>query len=196
MYVFVHRYIYLHDVLSSQDAYAYWCVCSLMCVLINCHDLLSAAYWSTSTLVTQCIHNVSCVFTTLCTYRLLANGGDPQIAAAITDFTPQTHKITAFRGDLQQWLMWAFLYKHTHTHVYAHICMPMYAHINILILNNIFLKSVMLIFLWKPIVAYKTNCCIYFLYERGIESYVLVHISTCTIDRFQNFRGWSNGFPG
>jgi len=36
---------------------------------------------------------------------LLANGGDPQIAAAITDFTPQTHKTTSFRGDLQQWIL-------------------------------------------------------------------------------------------
>ena len=35
---------------------------------------------------------------------LLANGGDPQIAAAITDFVPDTHNTATFRGDLQAWL--------------------------------------------------------------------------------------------
>jgi hypothetical protein len=35
---------------------------------------------------------------------LLANGGDPQIAAAITDFTPNTHNSATFRGDVQTWL--------------------------------------------------------------------------------------------
>ena len=35
---------------------------------------------------------------------LIANGGDPQVAAAISDFTPSTHESTSFRGDLQTWL--------------------------------------------------------------------------------------------
>ena len=35
---------------------------------------------------------------------MLANGGDPQIAAAITDFVPSTHNTATFRGDLQAWL--------------------------------------------------------------------------------------------
>lgn len=35
---------------------------------------------------------------------LLANGGDPQIAAAISDFSPQTHKSATFRADLQAWI--------------------------------------------------------------------------------------------
>jgi len=166
----------------------------MICCLVNIHMLIDVcAYqlsWSaqccllTSTLVIQYMHNVSCVFTTSCTYRLLANGGDPQIAAAITDFTPQTHRFTTFRGDLQQWLlwaflssicthihmsveviyavsdifsdmnfspntfrgdlqqwlMWAFLYEYTHTH--------MYAHTDILIWHNIFLKSVWCWYFW------------------------------------------------
>ena len=35
---------------------------------------------------------------------LEANGGDPQIASAISDFSPQTDKTATFRGDLQAWL--------------------------------------------------------------------------------------------
>ena len=35
---------------------------------------------------------------------LLANGGDPQIASAITDFAPNTHNTATFRGDIQAWL--------------------------------------------------------------------------------------------
>jgi hypothetical protein len=35
---------------------------------------------------------------------LEANGGDPQIAAVISDFSPQTHSTASFRGDLQAWL--------------------------------------------------------------------------------------------
>ena len=35
---------------------------------------------------------------------LHANGGDPQIASAITDFTPNTHNTATFRGDVQAWL--------------------------------------------------------------------------------------------
>jgi hypothetical protein len=35
---------------------------------------------------------------------LIANGGDPQVAAAISDFTPSTHETATFRGDLQVWL--------------------------------------------------------------------------------------------
>ena len=35
---------------------------------------------------------------------LSANGGDPQIAAVISDFSPATHLTSSFRGDLQAWL--------------------------------------------------------------------------------------------
>ena len=35
---------------------------------------------------------------------LKANGGDPQIAAAITDFTPNTQNSILFRADIQAWL--------------------------------------------------------------------------------------------
>jgi hypothetical protein len=35
---------------------------------------------------------------------LMANGGDPQVASAITDFTPATQSTATFRGDIQAWL--------------------------------------------------------------------------------------------
>lgn len=35
---------------------------------------------------------------------LVANGGDPQVASAITDFTPVNARSTTFRADLQTWL--------------------------------------------------------------------------------------------
>jgi len=35
---------------------------------------------------------------------LIANGGDPQVAAAVTDFTPATHEAITFRNDLEVWL--------------------------------------------------------------------------------------------
>lgn len=41
---------------------------------------------------------------------LLANGGDPQVASAITDFTPVNARSTTFRADLLTWLKTVPLY--------------------------------------------------------------------------------------